>query len=142
MNNNKNIVLQYAGQEYLLTSEYGSFLELKDLLIIDPWWLENQDISLGIGGPDLLAKKVITNVGADWFHSSNDLSSVGSFTESSLNSYFDSKKLISKKAYTFTVDNGDTFLYINDSNKEFSYQDDAFIKITGYSGDITNLSIG
>ena len=74
MGNNKNIFLQYAGKEYLLTPEYGSFLELKDLLIDDPWWFENQDTSLGIGGPDLLAKKVITNVGADWFHSSNDLS--------------------------------------------------------------------
>ena len=68
--------------------------------------------------------------------------SVSSFTESNLNSYFEGKNLKSKKAYTFTVDNGDTFLYINDSNKEFSYQDDAFIKITGYSGDISSLSIG
>ena len=69
----------------------------------------------------------------------NYTETVSSFTETNLNSYFENKSLIAKKAYTFNVDNGDTFIYINDSSKEFSCQDDAFIKITGYTGNIKDL---
>ncbi|MDB4486442.1 S8 family serine peptidase, partial [Synechococcus sp. AH-707-B22] len=69
-----DLILQYKGNEYLLTTEYGTFLELKDLLVDDPWWYENQDTTQGLAGPDDLVNNVITNVGREWFEVSNDLS--------------------------------------------------------------------
>ena len=47
------------------------------------------------------------------------------------------------KAYAFSIKaTQDTFLFINDSSNNLDFQNDTFIKITGYSGNITNLLIG
>ena len=34
----KNLILQYKGNEYLLGTVFGTFSELKDVLVDDPWW--------------------------------------------------------------------------------------------------------
>ena len=47
------------------------------------------------------------------------------------------------KAYAFSIkDTQDTFLFINDSSNNLDFQNDTFIKITGYSGNITDLLVG
>ena len=56
---------------------------------------------------------------------------------------FDDIELIADKAYTFTVQTtGNTFLYINNGNETVDYNADKFIKITGYTGNLNDLTIG
>ena len=70
----KNLILQYKGNEYLLGTVFGTFSELKDVLVDDPWWHQNQDTTQGLAGPDELVNQVVINAGREWFDVSNDLS--------------------------------------------------------------------
>ena len=51
--------------------------------------------------------------------------------------------LKSNQAHTFTTQTtGDTFLFINNGGADVDYNEDNFIKITGYTGNLSDLTIG
>jgi len=59
----KDLVLRYRGQEYLLTSEYGKFIDLYARLTDEPWTKDNSD---GLA-------RAVSEAVSDWFGVRNDL---------------------------------------------------------------------
>ena len=89
-------------------------------------------------------------IGTDKIKSTNTKSAVenisynpNKFTKYWIDEMFDDINIEADKAYTFTTKNtSDTFLYINNGNQTLDYNSDNFIKITGYTGNLNDLTIG
>ena len=62
--------------------------------------------------------------------------------QNSITDLFADIELKENKGYTFETQGGDTFLFINDGDTDLNFAEDNFIKITGFDGDIGDLTIG